>query len=310
LERRGLGFDRLREVNPRIVLCSISGFGASGPYRDLPTHGVAYDMWAGVVRPEQRGDGRPAIPDQLSVGIHAGPLYGAMTLLAAILRARETGQGAWLDVAQSDAAAAVDWMGIETWRAYERPPAEVTGNPADGYERRAPGTGGMRDSVRYQVYATKDGMVLFQASERAFWENFCVAVGRRDLFDAHPGSQYGDHARGNAYLHDELTALFSSRPTADWVTLGLEANVPLSPVHDAQTVVADAQFQARLPFHPISELGAEQLPFPVRVDGKLLPTPSRAPTPGQHTDEVLAEVLGYDAARLEDLRRAGAIGSA
>ena len=74
------------------------------------------------------------------MGIHAGPLFGALGILAAVLRARATGRGLVLEVAQSDAAAAIDWFRSETWKAYERPESEVTGNAADDYERRAPGT--------------------------------------------------------------------------------------------------------------------------------------------------------------------------
>ena len=73
----------------------------------------------------------------------------------------------------------MDWLRSETWRSYERPESEVTGNKADNYERRAPGTAGMVEGVRYQVYETSDGRhVLFMASEQAFWKNFCEGVGR------------------------------------------------------------------------------------------------------------------------------------
>jgi crotonobetainyl-CoA:carnitine CoA-transferase CaiB-like acyl-CoA transferase len=308
LERRGLGLARLQQVNSKIVLASISGFGGSGPYRDLPTHGVAYDAWAGVVEPEVV-DGLPTMPEHRSVGIHTGPLYGALTLLAAVIRARQTGQGCHLDVAQSDAAAATDWMAIETWKAYERPQSEVTGNPTDNFERRAPGTAGMHDSVRYQMYGTADGHVLFQASERKFWKAFCAAVGREDLFDAHPGAEYADHARGNTALRQELVELFATRKNEDWVRLGLQADVPLSPVNSARRIDRDPQFRARLPWIPTDRLGAEQLPFPVRVDGELLPPPEHAPTPGQHTHEVLTELLGYDDRRIAALQQSGAFGS-
>ncbi|MFN2538434.1 MAG: CoA transferase, partial [Mycobacteriales bacterium] len=307
LAKRGLGFDELREVNPRVVLVSISGFGGSGPYRDLPTHGVAYDAWAGVVEPIDH-DGMPAMPAHRSLGIHTGPLFGALALLAAVHRARETGRGCHLDVAQSDAAAATDWMAIETWKAYERPEDEVTGNPTDNYERRAPGTGGMLDSVRYQIYASADGHVLFQASERKFWKSFCVAVGRPDLFEAHPGAELADHARGNTALRKELGSLFAMRTNQQWVQLGLEADVPISPVNSSQDIGKDPQFQARLPWIPAERLGADQLPFPVRVNGELLPPPQHAPTPGEHGDVVLREVLGYDESRVRAVRDAGALG--
>src|SRR5713226_4056647 len=177
LERRGLGYDRLREVNPRIVFCTISGYGMTGPYRDLPSHGIAYDTWAGIVKPALDDDGFVYMPEHASIGIHAGPLFGALGVLAGIIRARATGSGCRLEIAQSDAAAAMDWLRSESWKAYERPESEVYGNKADDYERRAPGTAGMEDGVRYQIYRSKDGHVLFMASEQAFWKNFCEGVG-------------------------------------------------------------------------------------------------------------------------------------
>ena len=91
----------------------------------------------------------------------------------------------------------MDWLAPETYKAYERPESEVTGNKSDDYERREPGTAGMSGGVRYQIYESSDGHVLFMASEQAFWKNFCEGVGRADLFEAHPGSKYADHARGN-----------------------------------------------------------------------------------------------------------------
>src|SRR3984957_4594254 len=135
LDRRGLGYQRLREANPRVGMCTISGYGMTGPYRDLPSHGIAYDAWAGTVAPVPGPEGMPSIPDHTSIGITAGPLFGTTALLAGVLRARETGQGCYLEVAQSDAASAFDWLRIEGHRAYQRPEPEVTGNPSDDYQR-------------------------------------------------------------------------------------------------------------------------------------------------------------------------------
>ncbi len=308
LERRGLGYERLREVNPRIVFCTISGYGMTGPYADLPSHGIAYDAWAGLVQPEVTDDGYCAIPEHPSVGIHAGPIFGALGVLAGIVRARSTGEGCRLEVAQSDAAAAMDWLRSETWKAYERPEEEVTGNAADGFERRAPGTAGMRDGVRYQFYETSDGHILFMASEREFWENFCEAIGRPDLFATHPGSRYADHARGDTELRSILAGIFRERSTAEWVELGSRANTPIAPVNTPRTIAEDPQFVDRLPWIPAVRVGADQLPSPIRFLDVEVDLPERAPTVGQHTDEVLRDVLGYDDARIAALRQVGALG--
>ncbi|HJR24535.1 MAG TPA: CaiB/BaiF CoA-transferase family protein [Acidimicrobiales bacterium] len=308
LDKRGVGYEACRAVNPSIVFCTISGYGMTGPYKDMPSHGIAYDVWAGLVGPATSEDGFCYIPEHPSVGIHAGPLFGALGVLAGITRARATGEPCRLEIAQSDAAAAMDWLRSETWKAYERPESEVTGNKADGYERRAPGTAGMRDGVRYQFYETSDGHILFMASEREFWENFCKAVGRPDLFERHPGSQYADHARGNTELRTELAELFRARSTADWVRLGDEANTPIAPVNTPKTLADDPQFQDRMPWIPRERVGNDQVPSPIKVLDEEHPLPTKAPEAGEHTDAVLRDVLGYDDDRIAALRDKGALG--
>jgi crotonobetainyl-CoA:carnitine CoA-transferase CaiB-like acyl-CoA transferase len=308
LAKLGLGFDQLREANPRIVFCNISGYGMTGPYRDLPAHGIAFDTWAGLVPPEYDDEGYSYMPEHPSMGIHAGPLMGAFGLVSAILRARETGEAAQLEIAQSDAAAYMDWYRIETWKAYERPESEVTGNASDNYERRAPGTAGMREGVRYQIYESSDGHILFMASEQAFWKNFCEAVGRMDMFERWPGSKYADHARNNKEMQRELRDIFHTKTTAEWIEFGEKVNTPIAPVNTSKTIVDDPQFRERFPWMPAAALGADQMRFPVRIIDGDLPIPERAPKVGQHTDEVLSDVLGYDTNKLDALRKAGALG--
>jgi crotonobetainyl-CoA:carnitine CoA-transferase CaiB-like acyl-CoA transferase len=166
----------------------------------------------------------------------------------------------------------------------------------------------MAEGVRYNVYESSDGHVLFMASEREFWKNFCEGVGRADLFEANPGEKYADHATGNLALRAELRDIFHSRTTAEWVTFGGRVNTPIAPVNSPRTLARDPQFQHRLPWISADRLGAEQLPFPVKVVDGELPEPSRAPALGEHTDTTLREVLGYDDTRIATLRETGAIG--
>ena len=309
LARKGLGFEDLKQINPKIVFCSISGYGMTGPYKEYPSHGVAYDVWAGLVNVATDDEGFTYLPEHPSTGIHAGPLFGALGVLAGIIRARETGEGSFLEVAQSDASAAMDWLRSETWRAYERPESEVTGNKADNFERRAPGTAGMKEGVRYQVYETADGRhVLFMASEQAFWKNFAEGVGRPELFERWPGSKYADHARGNRELQAELKAIFATRTLAEWLDFGLEVETPLAPVNTPKTLLDDPQFLDRFPMYSVEQLGAEQIPGPLKFQGEALPVPTKAPTVGQHTDEVLADLLGWDTEQIAAAREAGGLG--
>jgi crotonobetainyl-CoA:carnitine CoA-transferase CaiB-like acyl-CoA transferase len=310
LARRGITFERMRVVNPRIVFCTVSGYGLSGPYRNMPSHGIAYDAWAGVARPTVDAHGFPTIPSYTTIGIHAGPLYAAFGILAGVLRARATGEGCQLEVAQSDAAAAFNWNGIEGHKAYERPESEVTGNDGDGQGPRRPvGENTMRDSVRYQFYASKDGHVLFMASEREFWKNFAEGIGRPELYERKPGARFADHARGDVELRRELAGIFATRTTAEWVDFGRRLNTPIAPVNDTRTIADDPQFKERLPWRHYQEHGTDLMPVPIRLPDEELPVPCKAPVAvGQDTEAVLTEVLGYDRAKIDALRAAGALG--
>ncbi len=309
LAKRGLGYEDLKAINPKIVFCNISGYGMTGPYKDMPSHGVAYDTWGGLVKAETDDEGFCFIPEHPSTGIHAGPLFGAFGVVSAILGARATGEGSALEIAQSDASAAMDWLRSETWKAYERPEDEVTGNTSDNYDRRAPGTAGMRDGVRYQFYVTKDDRhVLFMASEQEFWKNFCDGVERPDLFETWPGSQYGDHAKGNRELQAILRDIFLTKTAAEWIVFGDEKNTPIAPVNTPQTIAEDPQFQDRFHWMPADEVGADMLGTPLKFMDVDMPKMTKAPTVGQHTVDVLESVLGYDEAKIAALRETGAIG--
>ncbi len=309
LARLGLGYEDLKAVNPKIVFATLSGYGSTGPYRDMPSHGIAYDTWSGIVQPVIDDEGFTRIPPTMpNVGINVGPMVAAMAILAGIISARETGEGCSMEMAQSDAAAYMDWYRIESERAYLRPEDEVTGNPADDYVRRPAGLAGMWEGVRYQMYESSDGHVLFMASEQAFWRNFCEGVERMDLFEHWPGSTYADHARGNTELQRELQQIFRTRSSEEWLDFANEHNTTIAPVNTPANIGNDPQFQARMGFLPTEALGCEQLPLPVFVDGESLPCPTMAPTVGEHTDDVMASVLGKSDAEIAGLRTAGAFG--
>jgi crotonobetainyl-CoA:carnitine CoA-transferase CaiB-like acyl-CoA transferase len=308
LARRGLGYEDLNAINPRIVFCNISGYGMTGPYQSLPSHGIAFDTWAGIVNPAYDEEGFCYIPEHASIGMHSGPLMGALGVLSGILRARETGQGCMMEIGQSDAAAYMDWYRSESWLAYERPEDVVTGNKADDYERREPGTAGMKAGVRYQMYESSDGHVIFMASEQAFWKNFCECVGRPELFEKWPGSKFADHARGNRELQAQLREIFKGKTSQEWIRLADEKNFPVAPVNTPKTLAEDPQFRDRFPLYPHEEHGADMLPFPLKVQNESVPAPSRAPTVGENSEEVLSEVLGYAGEKIQQLKDSGALG--
>jgi crotonobetainyl-CoA:carnitine CoA-transferase CaiB-like acyl-CoA transferase len=308
LAKRGVGYDDLKAVNPKIVFCNISGYGATGPYKNMPAHGIAFDTWAGVVSPAYDEDGFCYIPEHVSVGINAGPVVGALGILAGIIRARDTGEGCNMEFGQSDAAAYFDWYRSESYMAYRRPEDVVTGNKSDGYKRRAVGTAGMKVGVRYQMYESSDGHILFMASEQAFWKNFCEGVGRMELFEKWPGSKYADHAPGNTELRKELRDIFKTRTSQEWLTFSVEKNTPIAPVNTPENIVDDPQFKDRNSILPHEKHGADMIPFPIHFEGEEMIAPCKAPTLGQDSEIVLAETLGYSKEKIAELKEKGVLG--
>jgi crotonobetainyl-CoA:carnitine CoA-transferase CaiB-like acyl-CoA transferase len=290
LERRGLGYDALRERKPSLVFCSLSGLGQTGPYRDLATHGVAYDAYAGHAPPETTDDGFVSIPRRYyDIGTQAGGLYATIGVLAAVIHARATGEGAYLDVAQADAAV--------SWNATRLDPL-LSGAPPIG--ARGPD---MQESVRYQYYDTSDGRtMLFAASERHFFRRFCKAVGRDDLV-SESDAEFGEHGRGDVALRRKLAELFKTRTQAEWVALFIEADVPGGPVNAIADLPDDPQFadRAQIVEHEHPEAGPlRMLGTPIHTRDPIVPV-GPAPSQGQHTDDVLRE-LGYDQARIKALK--------
>jgi crotonobetainyl-CoA:carnitine CoA-transferase CaiB-like acyl-CoA transferase len=129
-----------------------------------------------------------------------------------------------------------------------------------------------------------------------------------DLFERWPGSEVADHARGNRELQTELRDIFRTRTSAEWIAFSGDAETPIAPVNTPRTVTDDPQFQARFAIYDHEHHGADMLGQPLHFVDEQLPPPSKAPEVGQHTDEVLMGVLGYDAGRIGALRDAGALG--
>jgi len=293
-ERCGAGYDELRALQPAIVYCSLSGTGRRSPYAHLATHGVAYDAFAGLAPPvDDPADGEPRIPPHVGIGMHAAPLYAAMAVCAALVRARTTGVGSCLDIAELDASVA--------WQAEAL---------ADARGVQAPGRVDLSASVRYQYYRTADErVVLFQASERKFWRNFCDAVGRPDLFEAKPGEAVGDHARGDEELRRELAQIFRTRTRDEWIALFIEADVPGAPVYPVDELPDDPHVKERGLLieqeHPVA--GSLRLfSTPIHSANEAFST-TPAPAPGEHNDEILTEVLGLSRSEVASLRKEGVV---
>src|SRR5918995_319248 len=213
-QRLGIGYDEQRKRKPSIVYCHCSGFGATGPYAAIPTHGQMMNAAAAAVTVAVDDDGfvRQRPNDELMYGTSGGgdgttaaAVHAALRTVAALVRRDRTGHGAFLDAAGADAVIAQGWIGaVYGWNAQRL---------TDRTGLRPPGTPAF-NSARYQYYATSDArFVLFCAIEPKFWKRFCAAIGRPELAgeDA-PGGAPVEFAHGDDTLRRELQLIFSTRP--------------------------------------------------------------------------------------------------
>jgi crotonobetainyl-CoA:carnitine CoA-transferase CaiB-like acyl-CoA transferase len=274
-KRFGVDYDAVRAVKSDIVYCAVSGFGQDGLYRDLATHGYAFDALAGLARPVIDDHGLPVTPDgHTLVGIEAEGLFGALGILAAVRKAERTGESQYIDVSGVDSALA--------FRATE---LDMRGN---GF-----GDMSMAGYVRYQFYPTQDDeFVILMALEDKFWKNFCNATERPDLYE--PGLDIDkptSNAEEKAKLRRALADLFQTRTRSEWTELFVTHNVAGAPAYRDLDVLEDPHIAARdLTYDQVQADGRSMHLFgsAIKVAGQKF-NPDRPPGPGEHTDEILKQ---------------------
>lgn len=296
LDRLGLGHAELSRANPRLVFCSLSGFGLDGAYHALGSHGPAYDAYGGLTRAapgERPGEGAGHAP----VGMYAMGLQAAVGVLAAVIRARATGQGAMIEVAAADVAAG--WYTDAVDAALNRDSVQ----PRPGFADEG---GRMFNWPRMGQYRTRDGSILFfQGYKDKFWERFAHAAGCPDLLDIVPGD---DVEAYHDRLLDTLTALFATRDRADWMRLLIDAGVPAHPLNTPEELARDAHFRDRDLVYDAQSPSTGPLRLfgtPIRVHGQAF-APAIAPELGDASDHILAE-LGVETSEAARLRREGIV---
>lgn len=296
--RLGIGYDDQRRVKPDIIYAQCSGFGAHGPYAQIPTHGQMMGALGGGVELVMGSDGLVCERGGLADGTVVGAVYTALTAVAALHRRQRTGEGAYIDGAGSDAVLATQWF-----------PAVYSWNDARLTGRQGLPEGGGRNP-KYHFHETKDNrFVLLCAIEPKFWGNFCRAVGRIDLLESHDTSAPVDFGTADDALARELQAIFHERTKAEWTEVAQAHDIALGPANQLDDLRDDPHLGAREIVHesvhpiagPFTAVG-----WPARVAGQEFDMTKPAPSLGQQTGEVLAE-LGYDEAAIAALREHGAV---
>jgi crotonobetainyl-CoA:carnitine CoA-transferase CaiB-like acyl-CoA transferase len=307
LDRLGVGYERMREVNPGIVYCAISGYGQTGPKRDAAGHDMNYLGLIGLLGlTGESGGGAGGGPIQSAgqiADLGGGSLMAAFGIMAA-LHERDgapargeraarpgSGKGQIVDVSMADGA--LSWLAMVAGAHF-----------ADGVVPHRGGLPLAGSLICYRPYECADGWVTLGALEPKFWQAFCRGVGREDLIERQferPGSD----------AHGEVQAIFRARPRAEWEEFARTHDCCLEPVLDLDEALASELVRAREMVVEIDQPGAtapvRQLGIPV----KLSRTPgshARLPGPalGEHTEQALREA-GYTAEQLAELLAGGAV---
>ena len=292
VDRLGIGYEAVRAVNERIVYCSTSGFGQSGPRRHWAGHDLNYLAVSGYLHCSgRRADGTPALPGATVADIAAGGMHAALAVTAALLRRERTSVGEHLDVSVADGA-----LGMMSLYADE--------HLATGAE---PGPGHYILTGRYacyDVYACADGRHLAVAAiEPAFWANLCRALGLGDYIAAHTDDSRQDEIRA------ALAACFATEDRDEWVRRLGPSDCCVAPVNRVSEAVRDEHYVARGAVvraeHPVA--GPMEQVGPVWAGAETSDGPWPLPDlTVTHTAELLAEA-GYDDERITGLAQAGVI---
>jgi alpha-methylacyl-CoA racemase len=301
MRRLGADYATVRELNPRIVYCSLSGFGQDGPYRDYPAHDLNYISLAGVLGLIGEANRKPAIPLNLIADYAGASLHGALGIVLALFARERTGRGQHVDVSYLDTTVSL-LAATPNMRFFF----------ADGVAPRR-GQGFLGGSYPYYaIYETRDRKLLtIGCTEPWLWENFCRAIDRPDLARyARQPDQFVRAANPNEEaVRQEIEALIKTRDRDDWYETLVAADVCVGKVYDVDEMVHDPQLTHRQMVveteHPVH---GKIRQFGIAI--KLSDTPGAvrhpAPLVGEHTDEVLRG-LGLQAAHIETLRAKGVV---
>jgi len=290
MDRLGVGYGRLREENPRVIYCAITGYGQDGPYRDRSGHDMNYLGLIGLLGLTGEQGGPPIQSAGQIADLGGGALMAAFGVLAALHERERSGEGQLVDVSMADGALA--WLAMVAGRYF-----------ADG---QVPQRGELDLAGRfvcYRPYACKDGWVTLGALEPKFFQAWCRGVGRDDLIEKQfepPGS----------VAHGEIERVFLERTREQWREFASQHDCCLEPVLDLDEALESELVRAR---EMVVELdqpgtgGVKQLGVPVKMSRTPGGLCAPGPVLGEHTREVLA-AAGYSDAEIAELEEAGAVG--
>jgi crotonobetainyl-CoA:carnitine CoA-transferase CaiB-like acyl-CoA transferase len=273
-DKLGFGYEKVRVFNERIIYCSISGYGQSGPYASLPGHDVNYLGVSGVLSISGDPQGPPAPWGGVQIADLCTSMYAALSITASLLAREKSGQGDYLDVSMADCL--LSWAGPRLGEYFSR------GKPVKGK---------FMNRGAYGAFQTKDGKYLALACvEDIFWKNLCRLLEREDLAQKKEYQSWsGRNAHANE-INSILSKYFLEKDRAEWMTLLKNADIPCSPVNSFEELNHDPQISSKDLIHYRNNIPL--VTFPVKF-AKIKPEKIKtAPKLGEHNPEILVS-LGY-----------------
>lgn len=289
-ERLGVGYQAISQMNERIIYCSISGFGQSGPYRDLVGHDLTYTAYSGAIGATGSKDGPPVIP-AIQVSDIQAAMYATIAITAALYRREKAGKGEFIDISLMDAAVASMIMPMSFHLA-----GESTERGSSFLSGGAP---------FYNIYETADRKYIAIAPlEPKFWIALCSVL----RLEKYQDKQLTSETEANR-IRDDLAVIFRQKTRDEWVKILNEREIPCAPIYDVREVLADPHVRSR---KMIFEMETEafgklnQLATPIRVTHSPLTARSPPPRLGEHTIQILQEI-GYSMSDAKRLKSEGTI---
>ena len=295
MDRFGLGYETLHALYPRLVYASISGFGQTGPYAQRPAYDVLIQAMGGLASITGQPDS-PPVRVGSSIADLSSALFGAVGILAALQRSRQTGEGQQVDISMLDCQVALLENALARYA--------VSGEVPQPLGSRHPAI------TPFQFFAASDGYIVLAAGNDGLWQKLCKALGQEDLI-ADP--RFADNAlrtENHAELEPLLAQILAKKTVAEWCAVLGEAGVPSGPLCDVGQVFNDEQIAARQMIveieHPVA--GRQAMPnSPLKFSQTPVQLQTPAPLLGQHTDEVLRDILQLDEIEIANLRTQGVI---
>jgi crotonobetainyl-CoA:carnitine CoA-transferase CaiB-like acyl-CoA transferase len=286
VKRLGIDYGKLREINPRLIYCSISGYGQDGPYRDLPGHDLNYMAMAGMLNGFRDAHGSFIQPG-VAIGDLSSGMFAAIGILSALLAREKTGKGQLVDVSMFD--------GLLSWMSTKFGVFHETGNAERVYD------------AGYGIFKAGDGtfFTLGIAHENWFWDRLCSATG----LDEYRGLEAAERRSRRRELVEALQTVFLNKTRDEWIRILVEADVPVARIQSPDEAIKDPHVIFREMIQDVALSSGEtstQTGFPIKLSQTPATIQGPPPVLGEHTDEILRRA-GYSDKEIEGFRGDGAI---